>query len=104
MYNFPFAPCIGIIRYGQSIHVAYGFLKNENIEDLFGYLSHFLDGSMDSVQPMNFIINLDIAMKNDILAAFQDGTLCRRHIVCWETSWKKMRIYEKSLMRLLTTT
>ncbi|XP_071677267.1 protein FAR1-RELATED SEQUENCE 5-like [Lolium perenne] len=53
-YSMPFAPFIGINRYGQSIQLGCGFLRNEQIEDYVWLFEAFLE-AMDGVQPINII-------------------------------------------------
>jgi hypothetical protein len=82
MYNMPFAPFIGINRYGQSIQLGCGFLSNERIEDFVWLFEKFLE-AMDGVHPINFIIDQCAAMRSAILTIFV-GTChrnCRWHIM-----------------------
>jgi hypothetical protein len=50
----PFAPFIGINRYGQSIQLGCGFLRNEQEADYVWLFEAFLE-AMDGVQPNNII-------------------------------------------------
>jgi 3-methyladenine DNA glycosylase AlkC len=82
MYNMPFAPFIGINRYGQTIQLGYGFLPNERIVD-FVWLFEAFSEAMDGVQPLNFITDQDAAMRTAILTCFP-GTChrnCRWHVM-----------------------
>jgi hypothetical protein len=54
MYNMPFAPFIGINRYGQTIQLGCGFLRNENIEGFVWLFKKFLE-AMGGLQPQNII-------------------------------------------------
>jgi hypothetical protein len=53
-YNMPFAPFIGINRYGQSIQLGCAFLRNEKEVDYDWIFEAFLE-AMDGVQPNNII-------------------------------------------------
>ncbi|KAK1667292.1 hypothetical protein QYE76_055451 [Lolium multiflorum] len=81
-YSMPFAPFIGINRYGQSIQLGCGFLRNEQIEDYVWLFEAFLE-AMDGVQPINIITDQDAAMRSAILSVFPDccHRNCRWHIM-----------------------
>jgi hypothetical protein len=81
-YNMPFAPFIGINRYGQTIQLGCGFLKNENVESFVWLFEEFLE-AMGGLQPDNFITDQDAAMRTAILQCFPDCTHrnCRWHIM-----------------------
>jgi hypothetical protein len=78
----PCTPFIGINRYGQSIQLGCGFLRNEQEADYVWLFEAFLE-AMDGVQPMNIIIDQDVAMRNAIAAIFPDACHrnCRWHIM-----------------------
>jgi hypothetical protein len=76
LYKMPCAPFIGINRYGQSIQLGCGFLRNEQIADFVWLFEAFLD-AMDAVQPTNFITNQCVAMRGAILTTFPDT--CHRN-------------------------
>ncbi|XP_051201492.1 protein FAR1-RELATED SEQUENCE 5-like [Lolium perenne] len=81
-YSMPFAPFIGINRYGQSIQLGCGFLRNEQIEDYVWLFEAFLE-AMDGVQPINIITDQDASMRSAILSVFPDccHRNCRWHIM-----------------------
>ncbi|KAM0851065.1 hypothetical protein ACQ4PT_052676 [Festuca glaucescens] len=81
-YNMPFAPFTGINRYGQTIQLGCGFLKNENVESFVWLFEEFLE-AMGGLQPDNFITGQDVAMRTAILKCFPDCTHrnCRWHIM-----------------------
>ncbi|KAM0854057.1 hypothetical protein ACQ4PT_050673 [Festuca glaucescens] len=81
-YNMPFAPFIGINRYGQSIQLGCGFLRNEKIKNLVWLFKSFLE-AMGGVQPENFITDQDVAMARAIVKVFVDccHRNCRWHII-----------------------
>jgi hypothetical protein len=78
----PCTPFIGINRYGQSIQLGCGFLRNEQEADYVWLFEAFLE-AMDGVQPMNIITDQDGAMRNAIAAIFHDACHrnCRWHIM-----------------------
>ena len=78
----PFAPFIGINRFGHSIQLGCGFLRNETVADFVWLYEAFLE-AMDGVQPQNFITDQDGAMRSAILVAFPDACHrnCRWHIM-----------------------
>ncbi|KAK1618020.1 hypothetical protein QYE76_023537 [Lolium multiflorum] len=73
---------IGINRYGQSIQLGCGFLRNEQEADYVWLFEAFLE-AMDGVQPMNIITDQDGAMRNAIATIFPDACHrnCRWHIM-----------------------
>ncbi|KAK1631537.1 hypothetical protein QYE76_005852 [Lolium multiflorum] len=81
-YSMPCTPFIGINRYGQSIQLGCGFLRNEQEADYVWLFEAFIE-VMDGVQPMNIITDQDGAMRNAISAIFPDACHrnCRWHIM-----------------------
>ncbi|KAK1573101.1 hypothetical protein QYE76_008312 [Lolium multiflorum] len=81
-YSMPFAPFIGINRYGQSIQLGCGFLRNKQVADYVWLFEAFLE-AMDGVQPLNIITDQDASMKSAILSVFPDccHRNCRWHIM-----------------------
>ncbi|KAM0823600.1 hypothetical protein ACQ4PT_070767 [Festuca glaucescens] len=81
-YNMTFAPFIGINRYGQTIKLGCGFLKNENMESFVWLFEEFLE-AMGGLQPHNFITNQDAAMISAILTSLPAcrHRNCRWHIM-----------------------
>ncbi|KAM0892575.1 hypothetical protein ACQ4PT_025663 [Festuca glaucescens] len=81
-YNMPFAPFIGINRYGQSIQLGCGFLCNEQVADYVWLFEAFLE-AMDGVQPLNIITDQDASMRSAILTVFPESCHrnCRWHIM-----------------------
>nr|XP_051196017.1 protein FAR1-RELATED SEQUENCE 5-like [Lolium perenne] len=82
MYGMPFAPFVGINRYGQTIQLGCGFLRNENVESFVWLFEEFLE-AMGGVQPQNIITDQDAAMRTAILEKFPDccHRNCRWHIM-----------------------
>nr|XP_051201792.1 protein FAR1-RELATED SEQUENCE 5-like [Lolium perenne] len=82
MYGMPFAPFVGINRYGQTIQLGCGFLRNENVESFVWLFEEFLE-AMGGVQPQNIITDQDAAMRTAILETFPDccHRNCRWHIM-----------------------
>ncbi|CAM0882048.1 unnamed protein product [Alopecurus aequalis] len=82
MYNMPCAPFIGINRYGQSIQLGCGFVRNEKIGNFVWLFQQFLI-AMDGVEPLNIITDQDEAMRTTILIVFMNTIHrnCRWHIM-----------------------
>jgi hypothetical protein len=82
MYNMPFAPFIGINRYGQTIQLGCGFIRNENIEGFVWLFKEFLE-AMGGLQPQNIITDQDVAKRNAIQACFLGACHrnCRWHVM-----------------------
>ena len=82
MYNMPCAPFIGINRYGQSIQLGCGFLRNERIPNFVWLFETFLE-AMGGLHPLNIITDQDVAMKTAILVVFLAAIHknCRWHIM-----------------------
>jgi hypothetical protein len=82
MYKMPCAPFIGINRYGQTIQLGCGFLRNERISNFVWLFEKFLD-AMDGLHPVNIITDQDAAMTSAILTVFPHTCHrnCRWHIM-----------------------
>jgi hypothetical protein len=65
----PCAPFIGINRYGQSIQLSCGFLRNEKIANFEWLFQTFLK-AMDVLHPLNIITDQDGAMGTAIKTIF----------------------------------
>ncbi|XP_051221820.1 protein FAR1-RELATED SEQUENCE 5-like [Lolium perenne] len=81
-YNMPCAPFIGINRYGQSIQLGCGFLRNEKVAN-FEWLFRTFLVAMDGLHPLNIITDQDVAMRTAIEMVFPDTIHrnCRWHIM-----------------------
>lgn len=82
MYKMPCAPFIGINRYGQSIQLGCGFVRNEKIANFVWLFEAFLE-AMGGLHPLNIITDQDVAMTSAILVVFPDiwHRNCRWHIM-----------------------
>lgn len=82
MYKMPCAPFIGINRYGQSIQLGCGFLRNEKIANFVWLFETFLE-AMDGLHPLNIITDRDGTMHSAILTVFlyTIHRNCRWHIM-----------------------
>ena len=78
----PCAPFIGINRYGQSIQLGCGFVRNEKIGNFVWLFERFLE-AMDGLHPLNIITDQDAGMRSAILTIFLDiiHRFCRWHIM-----------------------
>ncbi|KAK1608726.1 hypothetical protein QYE76_032399 [Lolium multiflorum] len=65
-YNMPCAPFIGINRYGQSIQLGCGFVRNESSVNFVWLFERFLE-AMDGLHPLNIITDQDAAIRTAIL-------------------------------------
>jgi hypothetical protein len=53
-YNMSYAPFIGINRFGQSIQLRCGFVRNDRIKKFVWLFQMFLD-AMDGLHPVGII-------------------------------------------------
>ncbi|XP_071676991.1 protein FAR1-RELATED SEQUENCE 5-like [Lolium perenne] len=81
-YKMPCAPIIGINRYGQTIQLGCGFLRNEKISNFVWLFEQFLD-AMDGLHPLNIITDQDAAITTAIQEMFPNSCHrnCRWHIM-----------------------
>jgi hypothetical protein len=81
-YKMPYAPFIGINRYGQSIQLGCGFVRHERIEDFVWLFEKFLE-VMNGLHPLNIITDQDAAMRSAILTLLPHTCHrnCRWHIM-----------------------
>lgn len=81
-YKMPCAPFIGINRYGQSIQLGCGFIRQERIEDFVWLFEVFLD-AMDGLHPLNIITDQCGSMRSAILTLLPHTCHrnCRWHIM-----------------------
>ncbi|XP_051211210.1 protein FAR1-RELATED SEQUENCE 5-like [Lolium perenne] len=81
-YKMSCAPIIGINRYGQTIHLGCGFLRNEKISNFVWLFEQFLD-AMDGLHPLNIITDQDVAITTAIQEMFPNSCHrnCRWHIM-----------------------
>ncbi|KAK1686125.1 hypothetical protein QYE76_046973 [Lolium multiflorum] len=81
-YNMPCAPFIGINRYGQSIQLGCGFVRNESSVNFVWLSERFLE-AMDGLHPLNIITDQDAAIRTAILIVFIGiiHRFCRWHIM-----------------------
>ncbi|KAK1667254.1 hypothetical protein QYE76_055413 [Lolium multiflorum] len=68
-YSMPCAPFIGINRYGQSIQLGCGFVRNESSVNFVWLFERFLE-AMDGLHPLNIITDQDAAIRTAILIVF----------------------------------
>ncbi|KAM0828982.1 hypothetical protein ACQ4PT_067178 [Festuca glaucescens] len=80
-YSMPCAPFIGINRYGQSIQLGCGFVRNESSVN-FVWLFERLE-AMDGLHQLNIIIDQDAGIRITILMVFIGiiHRFCRWHIM-----------------------
>ncbi|KAM0907816.1 hypothetical protein ACQ4PT_015881 [Festuca glaucescens] len=81
-YSMPCAPFIGINRYGQSIQLGCGFVRNETSVNFVWLFERFLE-AMDGLHPLNIITDQDAGIRSSILIVFVDiiHSFCRWHIM-----------------------
>nr|XP_051202028.1 protein FAR1-RELATED SEQUENCE 5-like [Lolium perenne] len=81
-YSMPCAPFIGINRYGQSIQLGCGFVRNESSVNFVWLFERFLE-AMDGLHPLNIITDQDAAIRTAILIVFIGiiHRFCRWHIM-----------------------
>ncbi|KAJ1262565.1 hypothetical protein BS78_09G118600 [Paspalum vaginatum] len=77
-YKMPFAPFIAINRHGLTIQVGCGFMRNESTESYMWLFQMFLE-AMNGLQPVNIIMDQDLAMAAAIRVVF----VCARHQCCY---------------------